>query len=252
MGLFKRSYCAGCGKPVGGPTKFVKKNGKLLYYLCMDCESAYKRITNGSNDYPDTEAGLKAVMAGTDTSFTRSEYISKTPEDVKRFFGDQIHKNIEAGIPEMLNAMGKDEKIVFGFLGGFCTLSNSEQCQGYIAMLTNKKLYYTAITSLAHFKRTGSIDLTMIQAVSTGTNGALGYLEFDAMQSRWHFSTAQETAVKEALEKAIQGAKEERKQPVAQQAISAADELKKFKELLDLGAITQEEYNTKKKQLLGL
>ena len=46
--------------------------------------------------------------------------------------------------------------------------------------------------------------------------------------------------------------KEERKQPVAQQAISAADELKKFKELLDLGAITQEEYNTKKKQLLGL
>ena len=35
MGLFKRSYCAGCGKPVGGPTKFVKKNGKLLYYLCI-------------------------------------------------------------------------------------------------------------------------------------------------------------------------------------------------------------------------
>ena len=35
-------------------------------------------------------------------------------------------------------------------------------------------------------------------------------------------------------------------------AISAADELKKFKELLDMGIITQEEFDAKKKQLLGL
>ena len=33
---------------------------------------------------------------------------------------------------------------------------------------------------------------------------------------------------------------------------SAADELKKFKELLDMGAISQEEFEAKKKQLLGL
>ena len=31
-----------------------------------------------------------------------------------------------------------------------------------------------------------------------------------------------------------------------------ADELKKFKELLDMGVITQEEFDAKKKQLLGL
>ena len=34
--------------------------------------------------------------------------------------------------------------------------------------------------------------------------------------------------------------------------ISVADEIKKFKELLDMGAITQEEFDAKKKQLLGL
>lgn len=34
--------------------------------------------------------------------------------------------------------------------------------------------------------------------------------------------------------------------------VSAADELKKFKELLDMGIITQEEFDAKKKQLLGL
>ena len=34
--------------------------------------------------------------------------------------------------------------------------------------------------------------------------------------------------------------------------VSSADELKKFKELLDSGIITQEEFDAKKKQLLGL
>lgn len=37
-----------------------------------------------------------------------------------------------------------------------------------------------------------------------------------------------------------------------QNAFSSADELKKFKELLDSGVITQEEFDAKKKQLLGL
>ena len=34
--------------------------------------------------------------------------------------------------------------------------------------------------------------------------------------------------------------------------VSAADELLKYKKLLDAGALTQEEYDAKKKQLLGL
>lgn len=33
---------------------------------------------------------------------------------------------------------------------------------------------------------------------------------------------------------------------------SSADELKKFKDLLDSGVISQEEFDAKKKQLLGL
>lgn len=36
------------------------------------------------------------------------------------------------------------------------------------------------------------------------------------------------------------------------ESLSSADELKKFKELLDSGIITQEEFDAKKKQLLGL
>ena len=39
---------------------------------------------------------------------------------------------------------------------------------------------------------------------------------------------------------------------IVQQASSPAEELKKMKELLDMGIITQEEFDAKKKQLLGL
>lgn len=39
---------------------------------------------------------------------------------------------------------------------------------------------------------------------------------------------------------------------VVQAALSPAEELKKFKDLLDCGVITQEEFDAKKKQLLGL
>ena len=41
-------------------------------------------------------------------------------------------------------------------------------------------------------------------------------------------------------------------QGVASPSVSVADEIRKFKELLDLGAITEDEYNAKKKDLLGL
>ena len=44
----------------------------------------------------------------------------------------------------------------------------------------------------------------------------------------------------------------EKPQAAAPAATSAADELLKFKQLLDMGAITEAEYNAKKSQLLGL
>lgn len=46
--------------------------------------------------------------------------------------------------------------------------------------------------------------------------------------------------------------KQKKEKTVLAPASSSADELKKFKELLDSGVISQEEFDLKKKQLLGL
>ena len=59
--------------------------------------------------------------------------------------------------------------------------------------------------------------------------------------------------IKEYVEKQIASRSNSNQgQTIINQAASAADEIKKFKELLDLGVITQEEFDAKKKQLLGL
>lgn len=56
----------------------------------------------------------------------------------------------------------------------------------------------------------------------------------------------------DAVHKSMQISKEMEIPPKINQDISAADEIKKFKELLDMGAITQDEFEQKKKELLDL
>ena len=67
---------------------------------------------------------------------------------------------------------------------------------------------------------------------------------------------ANNSEIRDVLSKLIMQRQEDAKKqivssPVAEN-VSNADELKKFKELLDSGVITQEEFDAKKKQLLGL
>ena len=81
-------------------------------------------------------------------------------------------------------------------------------------------------------------------AISTSS----GRISFSAIRNR---NEIHETVSKLLVERQKQSAT-----PVAPTATSplasSADELKKYKELLDCGIITQEEFDAKKKQLLGL
>lgn len=54
------------------------------------------------------------------------------------------------------------------------------------------------------------------------------------------------------IKRKIDEIKTQGERPTVVAQVSVADEIKKFKELLDLGVITQEEFDAKKKQLLGM
>ena len=60
--------------------------------------------------------------------------------------------------------------------------------------------------------------------------------------------------VADYVKQKVEEAKQKKNAPVQQvvNQVSAADELIKYKQLLDMGAITQDEFDAKKKSLLGL
>ena len=99
-------------------------------------------------------------------------------------------------------------------------------------------------------------------------NLTIGYLQFEtassSMNSRssnfWNENSftfeeninAEMEIVSQFVKNKIDEAKKQKNAPIVTSAVSSADELKKFKDLLDSGIITQEEFDAKKKQLLGL
>ena len=116
-----------------------------------------------------------------------------------------------------------------------------------------KTIYYTDVLSV-QYKKCG-LQLGYLQletASSTMNNKSNNFFNENSFTFDANLSAVMEK-VQEFVKKKVADAKKQKNTPiVVSGAISSADELKKFKELLDMGIITQEEFDAKKKQLLGL
>lgn len=110
-------------------------------------------------------------------------------------------------------------------------------------VVTNKRVY-----GVARFGKRVDLPIDLISAVGTCmfkgiiVSSSSGKIRFLLINNR---DEIHRTISELLIER--QGRKE-----VVNVSKSNADELKKYKELLDSGVITQEEFNAKKKQLLGL
>lgn len=120
----------------------------------------------------------------------------------------------------------------------------------------DKTIYYSDITSV-QYKKPG-FSSGYIQLSIPGGNENKGGV-FSAMSDENTVAISADanlhtvSKVVDFINKKIGEAKRTRNDSTTiVQQVSAADELKKFKELLDQGIITQEEFDAKKKQLLGL
>lgn len=111
--------------------------------------------------------------------------------------------------------------------------------------VTNKRIYGCDATA----KRV-DLPLDSITAVATGPfNGlavttASGAIKFVMLKNR--------DELHEEISKLLVGRQEKPATIKQENSQGVADELKEFKELLDMGVITQEEFDAKKKELLGL
>ena len=133
---------------------------------------------------------------------------------------------------------------VFVILGVIAYLAICKCC----ISVTDKRIY-----GATGWGKRVDLPLDSVSAVATGWFGSIsvasasGGISFIAIEKR--------NEIYEVLNKQLiarQNKKSDNNGSEATAVFGNADELKKFKELLDNGAITQEEFNAKKKQLLGL
>lgn len=115
-------------------------------------------------------------------------------------------------------------------------------------VVTDKRVYGTAI-----FKK--RVDLPMDSISAVGTSWARGIAVSSSSGKVSFFFIKNNTEIHSCISQVLLERQNKQaggtiiKQEISQ---SNADELKKFKELLDLGVITQAEFDAKKTQLLGL
>lgn len=115
-----------------------------------------------------------------------------------------------------------------------------------------KKYYYSDLTTV-QFREPGGITDCYIEFEYPGSRSGSNGGAYNS-ENTFQFAsdlTAQMREVYNFIDNRIREIKNAQRAPAAP-AVSPMDELKKLKELLDMGVITQDEFDSKKKQLLGL
>ena len=166
--------------------------------------------------------------------------------------GNKIYQHFEV-VERNLTA---NEEVVFAFVSnGVKDRRGNAILGGLMAVVfTDKKMIYAQRrTIMGDYIKTVNYD--NINDISSKIGWLFGEIVIDSITEYMDFSVDKfnvETMRNLALE-AIESYRMKKNSVNTQvNQVSAADELKKFKELLDMGVISQEEFDAKKKQLLGL
>lgn len=259
--------CLVCGKGLGALSQKMRVADGLV---CLDCwkqtgfgtsvrdverASTYtgndiKNIISGTVANPaqmatDLESAIAAAIkaSGTSTvmqkgSIKDAAFMIRTDETVIA----ALAANVSLGEPQGMIEVN--------------TMSIKNKMAG-VVVVTNQRVIFAASSG---FKSSKSIYLTDINAIDDSSVGALFgcVLRIQTTSTVLAIDGIKQTLdpFRNKLEEAAYNAREAKEQKnnnvVIQQAASGADEILKYKGLLDAGIITEEEFNAKKAQILGL
>lgn len=117
-----------------------------------------------------------------------------------------------------------------------------------------KTIYYSDVIGVQYKPSKATIGYLQLETASSQMNN-LRDNHFNENSFTFDISTVSNERMAEVadyVKKRVEEVKRSGGVHVVQQSASGADELKKFKELLDAGVITEEEFAEKKKQILGI
>lgn len=169
---------------------------------------------------------------------------------------DRMKDNVyKLSFNEVEKALQPDEDVKYTFVASSSTSRSSSFLWFCSVAVTDKRIIIGGqIKGLLKVSYTAqSLSLKNVNAVTENYMVSGAELLIETSNDRIRFGmVSRESAgtTKNDLWNAIDLVKQEDNTPKT--ISSAADEVKKYKELLEIGAITQEEFDAKKKQLLGL
>ena len=135
--------------------------------------------------------------------------------------------------------------IYIGFIGVILSFFFVWEMSKCSLTVTNRR-----VTGKASFGKSVDLPLNQISAVALGIFSRITVATSSGKIHFWFIENRED--VHSVLNNVIGKVQVESAYNQTNNSTSEADELKKYKELLDNGTITQEEFDAKKKQLLGL
>ncbi|MBU3090404.1 PH domain-containing protein [Clostridium gasigenes] len=155
------------------------------------------------------------------------------------------------------NSLGSDEKILMCFIGLHKYVSISKHDSNFAYAITNKRIVMAQKKMVGEILQTVSLknlnDITMV------TGMAMGTITIDTSKETFSVGVNKIIArsINDKIHEVLLEVQDSKTNSLVQQKTSvpnysSADEILKFKELLDMGAITQEEFDVKKKQIIGI
>lgn len=145
--------------------------------------------------------------------------------------------------------LGNDENVLFAFIGLHNYVSISKHDNNFAYAVTNKRILLGQKKVIGEVFQ--SIALNKINDITFQSGVAYGVITVDAQTEVFNVAVIKSQAnnINKKLHELLYQLKEESSAVVS--SSSAADEIRKFKELLDDGIISQEEFNKKKSELLS-
>jgi len=149
----------------------------------------------------------------------------------------------------------KDEEALITFIGLHNYKTTSKHDNNFAYAITNKRIIMAQKGTLSGHKLQ-TVYLDNINDINFQSGMILGVMTIDTTKETFNVGLDKKSAEKvnskvhEVIDE-LKSIKNQPQQPTISN-VSVADDIKKFKELLDMEAITQDEFDAKKKQLLGL
>lgn len=256
--------CVICGKNLNMFTYRPLKPDKS--WCCKEC--LMKFVKAGGQPLEATVEKVKAVVlegksATYQTDNIEIKFPMTTAEDIKNYVLkyraiDYIHKlsnldKYDKSIALLLSKLKNGEGVNFACF-----------CLGYggtnfVLFVTTQRIIYGSVDALiGDSVKTISIDesyeVTCKVPAKWEAASITGTITIQVKTQTFAFSIDKNETEKvcNLIDEAIGKISVKQPQVVVNNSLSAADELKKFKDLLDSGIISQEEFDIKKKELLGI